>query len=136
MSDDEGDDPFDDDDMELDEIELYQAVDLEAYIEPDNRDALKDTSHGHKDHDCTCDGTTYIWPSPHPVGKISMPIAMSDIIESPKTNDFCQAVFATMAQAKSFFLEGDDGVPLRPHPSILELDHIVFPKRFSLVCFT
>lgn len=109
-------------DLELYAIDVYQAVDVEADIDPDDRDAKGDATNIQP---ITTEVSTN--PSSYPVLDIPMPFIISEIITAQKTDDVCEPIFATMALAHSFF-EGEDDVILRHHPWIPELEQIVLPE--------
>lgn len=84
---------------------------MEANIDSDHREAMVDAE---KDLPSEQDTTTAL--SSTPVDENPMPITLSDIIASQKTEYFRQTVFTTMGHVNSFFFDGEDGVPRRLHP--------------------
>lgn len=92
------------------------------YIDPDHHDALEDV---YPDPPTEHDVNTR--PLSTPVAEVPMVVTILDIIASQKIDDSWQTIFSTMAQAKSFFFKGVDGVLRREHPSIPDLEHIVVP---------
>lgn len=109
-------DPIDEDEIELYAIGLYEAVNVEADIDTDHCDSLKD---GEPDPPPKPDVNNR--PPPTPVADVHMPVTVLAFIATQKTDDFCQTVFATMAQSKSFFFYWEDSVLRQRHPSIPDL---------------
>lgn len=73
---------------------------------------------------------------PHLVGDVPTIVTISEIIAVQNTDDFCQTVFTTMHQAKSFFFEVVYfffSVDVRQSRSSSKSWP---PMRFALVCFT
>lgn len=105
-------------------IDLYQAADLEADIDPHHQDALEDA-----ERDFIHDFGTPFTPSSVPVADVPMLVTFSEIIAAQKTKYYCQIIFDTMGHAKSFSVEGADVVLNRRHPSIQQLEQIVVPKK-------
>lgn len=93
-------DAVDDENLELDAIELYQDAKLLEEIDPDHQDELEDAK-----TDLIHDSATPDDPSPTPVDEVPMPVTLSEIIAEQKTDDFCQTVFSTIGNIKSFFIQ-------------------------------
>lgn len=84
-------------------MDLYQTADSDAHINPDHRDVLDDAERTQTElipHD---DPQNASKPLPQQVADVHMPAEMSEIIAAEKTDDFCQTLFATMGQYKSYF---------------------------------
>lgn len=72
-----------DEDLELDAIDLYQAANLEADIDPDYRDALHNA-----DRDLLHNYAVPDSPSSTPVADFPITANLSEIIAAQKTDDF------------------------------------------------
>lgn len=65
------------------------------------------------------------------IADVRLRLAITEIVDSQKTDDFYQTFFATLVgKLKSFSFEGKDFVLHRRHPSIPELKHIVVSEFF------
>lgn len=106
----------------MDAIDLYQAADLEAHIDPNHRGTLEDAY-----HDLRKDSVP-VKTSSTPVTDFPMKISLSKIIAAQRTDQLYQTVFATIGHADSFFFKAEDGVLRFRHPSIPELEQIVVPE--------
>lgn len=120
VTDDDVDYPIDEEDISLDAIDIYQVVDLEVGIYQDHRYALEDD-----ERDPPPEHDVKTRTASAPVGHVAIPVTISEIIPTQNIEDFCQTFFATMAQAKTFFFEGEDGVLRRRKPPITELEQII-----------
>lgn len=106
------DEPADEDDLQLYEIDLYQAADSEANIELDHRDALDEANcdllHNYAAPDA---------PSSTYIAEVPMPVILSEIITAKKREYLYQNFFDPMGNAKSLLFEGEDGLMCRRHTS-------------------
>lgn len=75
---------MDEDNIEGDAIDLYQAADMKADIDPDHRDALDDRKRDQAEADPVGDPNTDIGPSTHPVADFLTPVTMSEMITPPE----------------------------------------------------
>lgn len=101
-SDDDLDNSLDANNLVLDAIDLYQAVYLEACIDSDHRDVVKDA-----ERNPPIKSEVSTTPSSAPVSDVPMRVTISEIIAAQKTKNFCQTVFITMDQPKSLFFKGE-----------------------------
>lgn len=89
------DDLMNEDDIDPDAVDLYQAVDFEADIDQDHCDESADA-----DCDPRLRADVPANTRSAPFAHLPMQVTISGIITDEKTDDLCQTDFATMAQAK------------------------------------
>lgn len=91
-------DTADDEYMDLYAVDLYEAAGLDLYMNLNYRDALKDAKRN-LIHDYMMTDA----PSLTSVADVSMPVILSEIIATQKTDDLL-TFFATMGNTMPFFL--------------------------------
>lgn len=116
-------------DVELDVIYVYQAADLEAYIDPEHFHALDDANCNFHHH-----YASPVNPSSTPVAYLPILLELSEIIATQKTGNFCQIFFAKMGNTKSFLFEGMMVRCTVGIPTSWILNLLCSAKQCGLVC--
>lgn len=112
--------PLDEEDLDLNVMDWYQAIAFGANIDRDHRNALEDEEY-HLTHDFEAPSALSLTPG----AEVPMKITLSEIIVTQKTDEFCQIVIPAIGNDMVFFFEEKDGVLSSQHPEILQLEHIV-----------
>lgn len=79
---------MDEEDLEADSIDLYQAIYLEADIYSDHCNAFDKIEHEQAEQVSTDDSNTVTGPSPHPFTDIPMPVRMLEISAEKRLSAF------------------------------------------------